>query len=133
LRPLVPIHQFDRLPSFYIFAGLVFTPLTQPYLHEYGDDWYNTSPRRLCDRALTANPTKPGEQLVILSQVLMDEINVGYERLAELQVCFSHCYFFLLFLIVAMNFFSYFVLFQSHSKCGQSCYFIDDGHLQGIL
>jgi hypothetical protein len=69
LRPLVPIHQFDRLPSFYIFAGLVFTPLTQPYLHEYGDDWYNTSPRRLCDRALTANPTKPGEQLVILSQV----------------------------------------------------------------
>ncbi|BBN11346.1 hypothetical protein MPTK1_5g11110 [Marchantia polymorpha subsp. ruderalis] len=86
LRPLVPIHQFDRLPSYYIFAGLVFTPLTQPYLHEYGDDWYNTSPRRLCDRALTATLNKPGEQLVILSQVLMDEINAGYERLAELQV-----------------------------------------------
>ncbi|KAL2643767.1 hypothetical protein R1flu_011354 [Riccia fluitans] len=86
LRPLVPIHQFDRLPSYFIFAGLVFTPLTQPYLHEYGDDWYNTSPRRLCNRALTATLEKPGEQLVILSQVLMDEINAGYERLAELQV-----------------------------------------------
>ena len=65
----MPIHQFDRLPSYYIFAGLVFTPLTQPYLHEYGDDWYNTSPRRLCMRALTAHPLKPGQQLVILSQV----------------------------------------------------------------
>ncbi|OWM72285.1 hypothetical protein CDL15_Pgr018170 [Punica granatum] len=86
LQALVPVHQFDRLPSYYIFAGLVFVPLTQPYLHEYGDDWYNTSPRRLCERALRELPQKPGEQLVVLSQVLMDDINAGYERLAELQV-----------------------------------------------
>lgn len=86
LQTLVPVHQFDKLPSYFIFAGLVFTPLTQPYLHEYGDDWYNSSPRRLCERALTATPKKHGEQLVILSQVLMDDINAGYERLAEYQV-----------------------------------------------
>lgn len=86
LRTLVPVHQFDKLPSYFIFAGLVFTPLTQPYLHEYGDDWYNSSPRRLCERSLTATPKKHGEQLVILSQVLMDDINTGYERLAEYQV-----------------------------------------------
>ena len=69
LQPLVPVHQFDKLPSYYIFAGLVFIPLTQPYLHEYGEDWYNTSPRRLCERALRELPKKPGEQFVILSQV----------------------------------------------------------------
>ncbi|KDP32493.1 hypothetical protein JCGZ_13418 [Jatropha curcas] len=86
LQPLVPVHQFDKLPSYYIFAGLVFVPLSQPYLHEYGEDWYNTSPRRLCERALRDLPKKAGEQLVILSQVLMDDINAGYERLAELQV-----------------------------------------------
>lgn len=86
LRFLVPIHQFDRLPSYFIFAGLVFTPLTQPYLHEYGDDWYNTAPRRLCERALTGILTKPEEQFVILSQVLVDEVNAGYERLADYQV-----------------------------------------------
>ncbi|KAG8068693.1 hypothetical protein GUJ93_ZPchr0005g15421 [Zizania palustris] len=86
LQPLVPVHQFDKLPSYYIFAGFVFIPLTQPYLHEFGDDWYNNSPRRLCERALRELPKKAGEQLVILSQVLMDDINVGYERLAELQV-----------------------------------------------
>ncbi|KAJ0771411.1 putative peptidase Do [Helianthus annuus] len=86
LKPLVPIQQFDKAPSYYVFAGLVFVPLSQPYLHEYGEDWYNTSPRRLCERALRELPQKPGQELVILSQVLMDDINVGYERLAELQV-----------------------------------------------
>ncbi|XP_022765524.1 protease Do-like 10, mitochondrial [Durio zibethinus] len=86
LQPLVPVHQFDKLPSYYIFAGLVFVPLTQPYLHEHGEDWYNTSPRRLCERALRELPKKAGEQLVILSQVLMDDVNAGYERLAELQL-----------------------------------------------
>uniref|UniRef100_A0A0D9WGK2 Protease Do-like PDZ domain-containing protein n=1 Tax=Leersia perrieri TaxID=77586 RepID=A0A0D9WGK2_9ORYZ len=86
LQPLVPVHQFDKLPSYYIFAGFVFIPLTQPYLHEFGEDWYNNSPRRLCERALRELPKKAGEQLVILSQVLMDDINVGYERLAEMQV-----------------------------------------------
>ncbi|CAA3019591.1 protease Do-like 10, mitochondrial [Olea europaea subsp. europaea] len=86
LQPLVPVHQFDKLPSYFIFAGFVFIPLTQPYLHEYGEDWYNTSPRRLCERALRELPKKAGEQLVILSQILMDDINAGYERLAELQV-----------------------------------------------
>ncbi|PIN05246.1 Serine protease [Handroanthus impetiginosus] len=86
LQHLVPVHQFDKLPSYFIFAGLVFIPLTQPYLHEYGEDWYNTSPRRLCERALRQLPQKAGEQLVILSQVLMDDINAGYERLADLQV-----------------------------------------------
>lgn len=40
--------------------GLVFTPLSQPYLHEYGDDWYHTSPRRLCDRALNMDKTEEG-------------------------------------------------------------------------
>ncbi|KAJ6317910.1 hypothetical protein OIU76_013456 [Salix suchowensis] len=86
LQPLVPVHQFDKLPSYYIFAGLVFVPLTQPYLHEYGEEWYNTSPRRLCERALREQPKKAAQQLIILSQVLMDDINAGYERLAELQV-----------------------------------------------
>ena len=71
LQPLVPVHQFDKLPSYYIFAGFVFIPLTQPYLHEFGEDWYNASPRRLCERALRELPKKAGQQLVILSQVLL--------------------------------------------------------------
>ncbi|GER51325.1 DegP protease 10 [Striga asiatica] len=96
LQPLVPVHQFDKLPSYYIFAGLVFIPLTHPYLHEYGEEWYNTSPRRLCERAFREVAQKAGQQLVILSQVLMDDINTGYERLTELQT--------LIFIVFFINF-----------------------------
>ncbi|XP_071708149.1 protease Do-like 10, mitochondrial [Rutidosis leptorrhynchoides] len=86
LKPLVPIHQFDKAPSYFVFAGLVFIPLSQPYLHEYVEEGNHTSRWRLCERALRELPQKPGQELVILSQVLMDDINVGYERLAEVQV-----------------------------------------------
>jgi len=70
LSHLVPIQQYDLLPRFFIYAGLVFTPLSQPYLHEYGEDWYNVSPRRLCERALMWEQEKPLQELVILSQVI---------------------------------------------------------------
>ncbi|XP_057470887.1 protease Do-like 10, mitochondrial isoform X1 [Actinidia eriantha] len=86
LQPLVPVHQYDQLPSYFIFAGLVFVPLSEPYLHEYGVDWYNNSPRQLCELALRKLPRKAGEQLVILSQVLIDDINEGYEHFHQLQV-----------------------------------------------
>jgi S1-C subfamily serine protease len=38
-KQLVPVHQYDQLPSYFIVAGFVFSRLTQPYLHEFGDDW----------------------------------------------------------------------------------------------
>jgi hypothetical protein len=69
LEALVPVHKYDQLPSYYIYAGLVFVPLTQPYLHEYGDDWMASSPRRLVEKALNTLMEKPKQQIVILSQV----------------------------------------------------------------
>lgn len=84
--PLVPVHQYDRLPSYYVYAGLVFSPLTQPHLQEFGDDWFNTAPRRLVDRALNDHPTSPGQEVVILSQVLADEVNAGYQGMHDLEV-----------------------------------------------
>ncbi|KAI6698383.1 hypothetical protein NL676_018502 [Syzygium grande] len=87
LQHLVPVHQFDKLPSYYIFAGLIFIPLTQPFLDEYGENrYYYTRLRRLHERALRELPRNAGEQIVILSQVLMDDINAGYKCLAKLQV-----------------------------------------------
>jgi hypothetical protein len=69
-------------------AGLVFVPLSQPYLHEYGDDWMNHSPRRLVDKALNSLMQKPEQQIIVLSQVLVDDINTGYQQFQNLQVGF---------------------------------------------
>ena len=84
--PLVPVHQYDRLPSYYVYAGLVFSPLTQPHLQEFGDDWFNAAPRKLVDRALNDHPTSAGQEVVILSQVLADEVNAGYQGMHDLEV-----------------------------------------------
>jgi hypothetical protein len=59
MRPmqfLVPVLQFDTTPSYYIFAGMCFTTLTQSYLHEYGKKWFNNAPRDLVDLAINGLP-----------------------------------------------------------------------------
>jgi hypothetical protein len=75
---LVPVQQYDRSPSYFIFAGLVFVKLTQPFLHEWGQDWYSEAPRKLSDRAMNGEMEDPSQEVVVLSSVLADEINIGY-------------------------------------------------------
>ncbi|CAN6933528.1 unnamed protein product [Brassica oleracea] len=65
VEPLIQVCQFDKLPSYYIFAGLVFLPSTpQP----------------------GTIPKKAGGQIVLLSQVLEDETTVGYTFLNNSRV-----------------------------------------------
>lgn len=83
-----PRHRvFDTCMTVCAPAGLVFVPLSQPYLHEYGDDWITSSPRRLVDKALNGLMDKPGQQIIVMSQVLVDDINTGYQQFQNLQVC----------------------------------------------
>ena len=73
---LTPVHQYDvKAPQYFIFGGLVFTPLVQPYLHEWGDDWYNRAPRKLCELAMNKTLDFEGQQIVVLSQVLSHQVN----------------------------------------------------------
>lgn len=70
--------QFDKQPSYFIHAGLVFVPLTVNYLYVWGNDWYSHAPRNLTqyieNPILMENDPSP----VVLSQVLAHEVNVGY-------------------------------------------------------
>lgn len=53
-----------------MFAGVVFVTLSQPYMqHQYGKDWARKAPIRLCDRALYGILEKPGQEVILLSQV----------------------------------------------------------------
>eukprot|EP01098_Paradermamoeba_levis_P015617 TRINITY_DN8027_c0_g1_i1.p1 TRINITY_DN8027_c0_g1~~TRINITY_DN8027_c0_g1_i1.p1 ORF type:complete len:527 (-),score=136.94 TRINITY_DN8027_c0_g1_i1:13-1548(-) len=85
-QPISPYHSHDRLPSYFIHAGLVFCKLTFPYLEEYGEDWFHSSPRKLCHKALFTDKSFETEEIVILSHVLVDEINYGYSTMANFQV-----------------------------------------------
>ncbi|CAH8307330.1 unnamed protein product [Eruca vesicaria subsp. sativa] len=77
VKALIPEYKYDMLPSYYIFAGFVFLPLTQAYM--------DIAP--VSESLPGKVPKTAGEQIVILSQqILEDDINTGYRDLEDLQV-----------------------------------------------
>eukprot|EP00041_Stephanoeca_diplocostata_P013449 m.235540 g.235540 ORF g.235540 m.235540 type:complete len:615 (+) comp19341_c0_seq5:182-2026(+) len=83
---LVPMHCYDTPTDYFVHAGLVFLPLTYPYLYEWGDHWWSDAPRKLCMRASKMFKKKEKQQIVVLSQILMDRVNFGYDGLIPAEV-----------------------------------------------
>jgi hypothetical protein len=65
--------------------GLVVRELTGRYLMSYGPDWRVRTDARLVHLYLTArdNPPAPGARIVIVSSVLPDDANIGYQTLRD--------------------------------------------------
>ncbi|CDJ40717.1 trypsin, putative [Eimeria tenella] len=84
---LVPATNDLPRPEYLIVGGLVFVPLSEPFLKsEYGDDFESRAPVRLLDRWQHGMQQFPGQQCVILTHVLAHEITVGFEHLHNIQV-----------------------------------------------
>lgn len=76
---LVPVGVYDQPPDYLIVGGLVFQPLTVPYLQRWGNDWERRAPFRF--RHYTGDEaTREQPGIVILSQVLPDAFNLGYQE-----------------------------------------------------
>jgi len=77
---LVPLHLHDQLPSYYVYAGLVFTYLSRAYLyHEWGKEWQKKGPVEFVESAYYGVRKSMDHQIVIMSQILVDDINNGYQ------------------------------------------------------
>nr|DAD34649.1 TPA_asm: hypothetical protein HUJ06_005289 [Nelumbo nucifera] len=86
-KRLIPAHIKGRPPSYYIIAGFVFTMVSVPYLRsEYGKDYECDAPVKLLDKHLHAMAQSDDEELVVVSQVLVADINIGYENIVNTQV-----------------------------------------------
>ncbi|KIY95877.1 hypothetical protein MNEG_12084 [Monoraphidium neglectum] len=84
---LIPFHIKGKPPSYFIVAGLVFTAVSVPYLKsEYGKEFDYEAPVRLLDKMLHAQAERPDQQVVVLSQVLAAETNIGYEDMLNTSV-----------------------------------------------
>ena len=69
-KQLVPLHSHDLRPSYFIYAGLVFTRLSNFYLRSmYGADWGSKAPIKLCERSFAGTMEADGQQVVLLSKV----------------------------------------------------------------
>uniref|UniRef100_A0A1S3XDE6 Protease Do-like 9 n=1 Tax=Nicotiana tabacum TaxID=4097 RepID=A0A1S3XDE6_TOBAC len=86
-KRLIPAHIKGKPPSYYIVGGFVFTTVSVPYLRsEYEKDYEFDAPVKLLDKLLHAMAQSIDEQLVVVSQVLVADINIGYEELVNTQV-----------------------------------------------
>lgn len=75
---LVPFEQYDTPPTYYISGGLVFAPLTKNYLLEWGSQWFFSAPSKLLHFYQNGIRTADKKEIILLSKVLADEINLGY-------------------------------------------------------
>jgi hypothetical protein len=82
---LVPFATYDQEPEYLIVGGLVFQPLTGSFLQTWGNDWKRRAPFRLTYYNHQF-PTRERPSLVLLSQVLPDPFNIGYQDLRYLVV-----------------------------------------------
>eukprot|EP00986_Skeletonema_menzelii_P015171 scaffold11190_cov156-Skeletonema_menzelii.AAC.1 len=87
VKHLVPSHYNNRPPPYLICSGFVFTALSVPYLDAKGawDDFYTEDVSYLL--GLVHTPLKQeGDEVVVLTQVLAHEANLGYEHLIDLHL-----------------------------------------------
>jgi len=80
---LVPHEQFDVTPTYYIFGGLVFEPLTENYLMTWGEEPYSDAPSALLNYYKNGERTPEQKEVVVLVKVLPDEVNAGYHQLRD--------------------------------------------------
>ena len=73
---LVPRGQYDVTPPYYLFAGLLFQPLSLEYLSTWSD--VKDAPPHLLQLYYDGVRTAERTEVVLLTQVLADEANVGY-------------------------------------------------------
>lgn len=73
---LVPVLEYQLLPSYYIIAGLIFVPLTIMLVNEKRQN--NEYVSNLVSVLNDTKPTHPDEQIIVLSQILYTELTDDY-------------------------------------------------------
>lgn len=80
LKYLVPRAQYDNSPEYFVYGGLVFQPLTRNYLNTW-DTWWEKAPKEFLHFYYSGGRKKEQQEVVVLTQILADELNVGYDHL----------------------------------------------------
>ncbi|PCJ23124.1 MAG: protease [SAR86 cluster bacterium] len=74
---LVTGEQFDQIPEYYIYGGILFVPLNMNLIKRWGNDWSRTAPVSLLQaRNEWSSPDR--RQLVVALQVMAADVNLGY-------------------------------------------------------
>ena len=83
---LVPKSRYDVRPTYYVYGGLVFCPLTFDYIRAWGDEWYRDAPSNLVNYYFRGRPVQEKEEVVIIIKVLPFDLNNGYEKFTDMRI-----------------------------------------------
>lgn len=89
LRPpsyLVPEDRYDVKPTYFVFGGFLFVPLTRNYLMTWTEPWWQNAPRELVVTYEAGLRTPDCIEPVVLQKVLADRANQGYHEYESLLV-----------------------------------------------
>jgi S1-C subfamily serine protease len=76
---LVPGPAYDERPSYFVYAGFVFQPLSSNYLSV----WQGSGPTRFKLYQEQGLPSPGQRQVVFINTVLPHDVNVGYHKLGQ--------------------------------------------------
>ncbi len=79
-EPLVVRSRYDQPPPFFVYGGLVFQLLTRDFLTTW-DKWWNKAPKEFLHLYYAGQRSKARSEVVILTQILADDVNLGYGHL----------------------------------------------------
>lgn len=80
---LIPNDQYDVLPSYYIYGGILFCPLTVNLLKSWGGNWYEAAPQELTSMLGFNYITDERDEVVLALKVLAAPVNQGYQDLSN--------------------------------------------------
>ena len=79
---LIPAEQYDVLPSYYVYGGLVLCPLTLNLLKSWGQNWYDAAPEELVAMLGFNHRVDERDEVVLVLKVLAADTNRGYQDIS---------------------------------------------------
>ena len=83
---LVSEDRYDVKPTYYVYGGLLFVPLTRDYLKTWGSHWWQVASRALMHHYESGVRSPKRHEVVVLQKVLPDPVNRGYHRAESLEI-----------------------------------------------
>lgn len=77
---LIPMEMYDVLPTYYIYGGVVFVPLTKNLMRMWGPNWPNAAPKEFVVQLQDNIVTEEIDEHVIALRVLAADVNQGYHN-----------------------------------------------------